>query len=307
MVESPAVRGPIFIGGLAHSGKTPLRLALSVHPELVLTRRTYMWNRYYNRYGDLGEPQNLERCLDAMLASKGIRALQPDRERIASAFRQGPFTYARLFALFHEQYAELLGKRRWGDQLGFVERFADPIFEAYPAAKMIQMIRDPRDRSEVARNHSRYRKGKVGWSTARWLRSAELTRRNQVRYPDRYKVVRYERLMAQPEETLREICSFLGERFLPEMAAEIVDERDRDGKGVADKQMDSRRMSKRDTAFVQKYAHHQLLGFDYPLEATNFNLSESILFYLIDWPANRAGMSAWQILRAETAKEFSEE
>lgn len=295
MAAAGETRGPIFIGGLAYSGKTPLRRALAKHPELVLTRRTYMWTRHYNRYGNLSEPRNLDHCLEQMLATKGIRALQPDPERIRRAFGQGPRTYARLFALFHEQHAERLGKRRWGDQLGFVERYAEPIFAAYPAAKMIQMIRDPRDRSQEAAKQARYRKGKVGWSTARWLHSAELTSRNRVRYPGRYKVVRYESLMAQPEATLRDVCSFLGERFLPEMVVDLMD-----GIGEGRENNKTGRISKREVAFIQTCARRHLLGFDYPLESTAFTLSERLLFYLVDWPINQAGMSAWKLLAAKS-------
>ena len=136
------MNGPILLAGVAHSGKTLLRLALSSHPRLAFSRRTYMWTRFYNRYGDLREPRNFERCLAAMLAHKPTRALDPDPNRIRREFRQGEPTYARLFALFHEHYAERLGRSRWGDQLGFVERYADLIFAAYPDARMIHMVRD---------------------------------------------------------------------------------------------------------------------------------------------------------------------
>jgi hypothetical protein len=210
-------QAPIFIGGLAHSGKTPLRLFLSRHPDVAMTRQTYMWNRFYNRYGELNDPQNFERCLGDMLKTKGIKALQPDVEQIRRVFGEGKATYGRLFALFHEHNAERLGKSRWGDQLGFVECFAEPIFAAYPKAKMIHMIRDPRDRHEVAMTSSRYRKGKLGWSTAEWLHSADLIQQNRRLYSDQYKVVRYETFRDFPEETLHEICNFIGVTFVPDM------------------------------------------------------------------------------------------
>ena len=136
--------GPIFIGGLAFSGKTQMRLMLSSHPNIAMTRRTYMWTRFFNRYGDLGHSENFERCLTALMQQKHIRVLEPDPDRIRREFWQDAPTYARLFALIHKHYAERLGKPRWGDQLGFVERFAAPIFSALPSAKMIHMIRDPR-------------------------------------------------------------------------------------------------------------------------------------------------------------------
>ena len=294
---------PIFIGGLAHSGKTPLRLFLSKHPNVALTRQTYMWNRFYNRYGDLGNRQNFERCLADMLETKGIQVLQPDPERIRQEFGQGAATYGRLFALFHEHNAERSGKSRWGDQLGFVERFAEPIFADYPQAKMIHMIRDPRDRYDVAMTLSRHRKGKVGWDTARWLYSADLTQKNRSLYPDQYKVVRYETFRANPEETLREICLFLGEEFMPEMLADNninfdTDESNddqyanRQATFQIDKAGDTR-LPKRDLLFTQAYARQYMLAFDYALESPQLSLSDRLLFYIVDWPVNRIGMAAW--------------
>ena len=308
-------QGPIFIGGLAHSGKTPLRLFLAKHPNLVLTRQTYMWNRFYNQYGNLSDPQNCERCLADMLQVKGIKALGPDLERIRREFGQGEATYGRLFALFHEHHAGRLGKSRWGDQLGFVERFAEPIFAAYPQAKMIHMLRDPRDRYEVAMTLSRHRKGKVGWDTARWLYSADLIQQNQCLYPHQYKVVRYETFRANPEATLREICQFLGEQFLPDMLAgstinfdtdESEDEQnpgEQDGIQI-DKAGDGR-LSKRDLLFTQTYAGQQMLAFDYTLESPQLSFSDRLLFYLVDWPVNRIGMAAWYMSEAKSQTRYS--
>lgn len=302
--------GPIFIGGLAYSGKTPLRLMLSSHPNLVLTRRTRMWTRFYNRYGDLGQPDNFDRCLAAMLLHKPMQALEPDPDRIRREFWQGPPTYARLFALFHEHHAERLGKARWGDQLGLVERYADPIFSAYPTARMIHMIRDPRHRYEVSMTRSRHRRGKVGWVTAGWLHSVALAQRNKQRYPARYKIVRYETLVSQPEETLGEILAFLGEESVPAaaMSAEIkgyLEEKgsratNGPGRGRAvtvSGNGDPKAMSKREVAFTQTYARRELHALDYPLESIRFSARDRLLFCLIDWPVNWAGVVAWHTLR----------
>ncbi|UCG25566.1 MAG: sulfotransferase, partial [Chloroflexota bacterium] len=208
--------GPIFIGGLSYSGKTPLRLMLSSHPLIVLSRRTYMWQRYYGRFGDLSRPDNLERCLEAMLARKSIQALSPDPERIRREFWRGPATYSRLFEIIHCQFALSIGKRRWGAQIGLIEEYADVIFDDYPAARMIHMIRDPRARQGSV-PVGRRRAGKTGWETARWLHSARLARRNETRYVGRYLVVSHEALLADREGQLRDMCDFLGERFYPEM------------------------------------------------------------------------------------------
>lgn len=306
MTSTQVDKGPIFIGGLAHSGKTPLRRMLSCHPRIAMTRRTYMWNRFYDRFGELSERHNFERCLAAMLEIDGIRALKPDPERIRREFARGAKTYARLFALFHEHHAESLGKRRWGDQLGFVEHFADTILTAYRSARMIHMMRDPRDSYSVAMSTSRYRRGKVGWSTARWLYSAKLAQCNLDRYPERYKVVRYETLMTRTEETLRAICDFLGEDFTTEMIEAVTVECEKKVNGWhavptdARTRMSSRRISRGELAFTQGYAHHYMLQLDYPLDPLNLSLLDRLLFYFVDWPTNRAGMIAWRTLNSSS-------
>jgi len=212
-------RGPIYIAGLSHSGKTPLGLALAAHPDISMTRRTYMWGRFYRRFGDLADERNAERCLSAMLADASVGRLAPDPERIRREFREGPRDYAHLFALFHEHHAERLGKRRWGEQLRFVERFAAPIFAAFPSARMIHMVRDPDVRSGPT---TRRRLGAVGWNTAMWLESATLAERNRRRYPDACRVVRSGSFAAEPLDTLEELCGFLGETCLPSMREVVM-------------------------------------------------------------------------------------
>jgi hypothetical protein len=303
-------QGPVFIGGLDHSGKTLIRLSLSAHPSLALTRRTYMWTRFYNRYGDLCQPKNFDRCLAAMLRSKHIHMLQPDPDRIRREFWQGPPTYARLFALFHEHHAERLGRPRWGDQLRFVEFFADAIFTAYPSARMIHMIRDPRDRYEISMPPTRHGKGKVGWATARWLDSVRLAKRNQQHYPERYMIVRYEELASQPEKTLLEVCAFLEEEFLPAMLPQENrlapknenDDRSRNSAtsfsaGTAQRSTSRKLISEREAAFIQAYSHRDLFAFGYPVDHIQFSIRDRILFYTLDWPANLAGMIAWRVLK----------
>jgi hypothetical protein len=261
--------GPIFIGGLSFSGKTPLRLMLSSHPRIVITRRTYMWPRFYGRFGDLSRRDNFERCLEAMLQFKHTHNLQPDARRIRQEFWQGPPTYSRLFGLFHEHFAARMGKPRWGDQLGGVEQFADPILAAYPSGQMIHMIRDPRERFKASLVAVPGRKGKAGWEAAQWRHSVRLATRNQQCYPGRYKVVQYERLLASPEETLRDICSFLDESFVSAMLTMEGafrmgdDEEKRNTRLPAPGQETGVSISGSDLAFIQLYTRREMLAFNY--------------------------------------------
>jgi hypothetical protein len=210
--------GPIFIGGSSRSGKTLVRWALSAHSRLAISRRLDLWPLLFRRYGDLSHPPNLERCLASLLARPKVAALQLDLGRLRMPLPPKDAGYAALFARVHEQFAARHSKARWGDQTETIGRFADQIMDAYPGARMIHMIRDPRDCYEAQTARGTGQRGGVARSTAAWCRSAEIARRNSARYPAAYRVVLYEALVADPERTLRGLCDFLGECYEPAMA-----------------------------------------------------------------------------------------
>jgi hypothetical protein len=292
-------RGPVFIGGPDRCGKTTMRAFLTSHPSIAIPADgSNMWTYFYGQYGDLGEAANFARCLEAMLAYKHIAALQPDAERIRREFWEGEPTYARLFALFQRHFAERVGKPRWGDQTGLIERYADPIFAAYPTATMIHMLRDPCERYAEATPRDRRRPGKVGWDTARWLQSARLAERNRRHYPGRYLVLRYESLVSQPEETLRAICAFIGEEFLPEMLS--MEDAIRFGPGAlpTPQAAVSETLTSAEVTFTRLHARRQMIAHGYRPAPARLTAGERLRFCAVEWPINLAGMFAWRALEA---------
>ncbi len=274
---------PIFIGGLSFTGKTQLRLMLSAHPNIFIARRTHMWDRFYNRYGGLTESENFERCLHDLVSAKYIQSLHFDVERIRNEFKNGTVSYEKLFAAILSQSANHEGKTRWGDQLGFVEHYADAIFAAYPSARMIHMVRDPGTRSGESAFVSSRRAGRIGWETAWWLSSARLASRHQKRYAGRYLVLRYERLFASPEPALREICSFLDETFYPEMLTH--GEINSHAAGI------QLPLPERDLFFVRSCARKVMGKFGYAYDGLRLSWKDRVL-YSLGWPVNLAALLA---------------
>ena len=275
--------GPIYVGGAGRSGKTLMRWLLSSHSRLAVSRRADMWPRFYARYGNLAHPDNLERCLRAMLARPQVAALVTDPERIHGDFALGSPSYDRLFALVQEQYAARCGKPRWGDQSGLIERFAEPVLAAHPDARILHLIRDPRDRHEaVAARGGPLRPGAAARSAASWHRSARFARRNAARWPDNYRVVRYETLVRRPEETMREVCGFLGEDYEPAMlrleAARRYDhERTGDGGSPISTAYIGRhrgRISPSDLFLIQSVAGRAMDDFGYAVDPMPLGLAE---------------------------------
>lgn len=304
-------RGPIFVAGLERSGTSLMYALLASHPNIAMTRRTNMWTYFYNQYGDLGERENFERCLDKMMVYKRLVKLEPDPERIRREFRQGETTYARLFALLEEHYAEGKGKPRWGDKSLNTERYADPIFAAYPGARILHMIRDPRDRYASVLKRWGERRGRVGAGTAMWLASVELAKQNHVRYPDQYMIVRYETLASRPTETLREICAFIDEEYVPGMetmkGAKKFREQgsnssygDRKPGVISTSSIGRFRdvLSPRQIAFIQGQAEAEMVEFDYALEEIELSVRDRAHFLLADLPLNQALLLAWRVRTA---------
>lgn len=298
------IESPIFIGGLDRTGKTLLRLMLSSHPNIAIARRTYLWTKFYNRYGDLSNPGNFERCLADILALRSMRIINPNSKMIRKEFESVVPTYGNLFAIIYRQYAARLGKSRWGDQLALIEHYTDEIFSAYPAAKIIHMVRDPRQRYIESMSSYSKIKGRLGWDIARWQHSAELAVNNRKKYSQSYIVVPYEALIDDREQTLRDVCDFLGEKYFPSMllmdsAVSFSEEEDREQQ-VDDKngKPESWRLSQSEIAFVQSYLRQSMEQFGYSMELVDFSFGDRLKFSVLDYPLNSLGAVAWRALES---------
>lgn len=302
---------PVYLAGIERSGTSLMYALLASHPKIAMTRRTNLWTYFHNRYGDLAQGENLERCLEVMRCYKRLRPLGVDWEGLQREFLSGEATYPRLFALIEGGYAEKLNKPRWGDKSLNTERYADAIFAAYPGAKIIHMIRDPRDRYASARSRWKRMAGKAGAGTAMWLTSSNWASRNMQRYPDRYMIVQYERLVAQPEATLGRICEFLGEDYAPQMltmhgAPKLLENggnssygRREPGVIASDSVARYRRvLSQSEIAFIQSWCRAPMLAYGYSLDAIHFSMKDGLSYAVFDWPFNLARMAVWWMREA---------
>lgn len=220
--------GPIFVAGAERSGTSLMYALLATHPNVAMTRRTNLWRYFYGQYGDLNDDRNLDRCLDVAARYKRLVKLNIDWERLRSTFVSGPRTYPRLFDLIERQYADRMGRPRWGDKSLLTERHADEIVAAYPGARIVHMLRDPRDRYASVQKRWGRRRGGVGMGTAEWAFSAAMATRNSAAHPDSYLVIRYEDLVTDPVAITKEVCGFIDEDYVPEMLSLSGDEDFRD-------------------------------------------------------------------------------
>lgn len=299
--------GPVFIGGLDRCGKTLLRGMLVSHPNISIpTVGSNYWPLFYRQYGNLGIRANLETCLNAMTQYTHVLNLKPDIERIRTEFLQGEPTYARLFALFNQHYAEREGKLRWGDQTGLLEGYADKIFSAYPDSKMFHVIRDPRDRYEASLALHPYGKARAGGATARWIYTTMQAKRNSKNYPDRYMLIHYENMVTDPETIARKACEFLEEEYTtsmtklagaPEFIRKIPDNvKDNVSGTPVYKDFIGRyknKISKDEIAFMQLMVGREMHRHGYVLDQIHFSLKEVLRYCFYTLPLNFTIMLVW--------------
>ena len=306
-VGAPLPTGPIYIVGLDRSGKTTMRNFIASHSHIAIPAvGSNMWTFFYGRFGSLDRPDNLEACLDAMSRYKHVRFMEPNLERIRHDFRRGPTTYARLFALFLMQFAERERKARWGAQSGLTEQYAVELFAAYEGLKIIHMVRDPRDRYEASLAKWPNGRGRAGGATARWRFSIRLAERNLERFRGDYLIVRFEDLVVATDETIRSVCSFLGEEYEPQMLAMGEANRPRESSEQDDTVAEpARSMSDEyigryrdrvpdsELRFIQLHARHLMIRYGYVPEHIDRSLGTSLRFGVVEWPKHMARMLAW--------------
>jgi hypothetical protein len=244
-----------------------------------------------------------------------MRHLKADPARIRREFWQGEPTYGRLFALLHEHNAERVGKPRWGDKSLHIEHYSDRIFAEFPNAKVIQMIRDPRDRYASVRKRFGKDTPRLGASTARWLRAVRYGQRNLKRYPDDYQIVRYESLASSPEDTLREICSFIGEEYAPGMLAmQGANEYRESGGNSSFEKIEPGVISTRaigrfqtvltsaEIAFIQMTCGPEMMAYNYLKTPVAFTPQERLDFVVKTLPSQLARLAGWWALTALQSK-----
>jgi hypothetical protein len=306
-------KSPIFIAGPDRSGTTLLYALLASHPNIAMVRRTNFWRWFYGRYGDLAEDGNFERLLKDLLRYKRSRPLQPDAIRIRKEFWQGEPSYGRVFSLLQEHNAERLGKPRWGDKSLHTEHYVHEVVREFPDARIIHMCRDPRDRFASVRKRFGGDARRVGAATARWLVSMRRAQRNLLLYPRNYKIVRFEDLATDPEETMKHICAFIGEEYTPEMLTMRGASRYRESGGnssfgqikpgtISKKPVGRFRdvLSEGEIAFIQLFAGRLMSSLGYRPEPVHLGMGGALRFCLWVLPMQAARMLGWTALTAYT-------
>ena len=206
---------PVIIGGCPRSGTTLLRTMFHAHPELAIPRETRFvlesWMRR-TRFGDLRNPANRRRLARWIFMRKKTDAnrLGLDAEEAVERLVAAPPTLGSLLAECFVMFAETHGKPRWGDKRPLYASRIAAIFDLFPSAHFIHVVRDPRACIASLRKLNWY-DGSIVPSVELWERSVTAVDAIRSRLAtDQLLDVRYEELVLEPETTLERVTGFVG-------------------------------------------------------------------------------------------------
>jgi len=230
---------PLIICGHRKSGTTLLLSLFDSHEELcVFPPDSGFFYGYYPVYDDEGysDEEKKQRIIDTMFFSlkKDLKKVAGDRcddfpcgeaeKRFLERMKGQDCRPSRLLAEAVFAFNDVRGGKnsdikRWVEKTTSTEIYAYEIFNWFPDAKMIHVIRDPRDNYASLKSGWVKRYAQYNDAIERLLQSMiergglgfKLAKANVELYgEERYKVVRYEDLIAAPEKVMSELAAFVG-------------------------------------------------------------------------------------------------
>lgn len=207
---------PIFIIGTERSGTNLLRLILNSHSNIAIPHPPHILKNFFKLeplYGNLAEGSNFKRLVNDVVRLVELHSypweMKIDRDKVCAAVKEK--NLINIYFSVYEQYRLHTGKKRWGCKSTFMINHVALIRHYYPHARFIYMVRDGRDvaasaKSAIFNHYSVYYIAKL-WREEQltgiyWLN--KLPRENIL-------LLKYEELLNNPESTVYNICSFLGE------------------------------------------------------------------------------------------------
>jgi Sulfotransferase family len=205
------LRSPIFIGGQRRSGTSLFRVLLNRHPRISAGPESkFVQDPSFMAWNDLVAttwPQWLE----------GYGFGRTEVDLAVAAMVDNIFT----------RYQLTQGKARWAEKTPTNILRIDYLFRLFPHAQFVHVIRDPRDtycsiRQRMLADKPEWKKFRPRRAARDWCAGIAAGKPWRSR-PDRYLEIRYEDLVAQPEQIMRHALAFLGESWDPRILSPGAD------------------------------------------------------------------------------------
>lgn len=213
--ETPTTQAaPIFIVGCPRSGTTLLRNLLRSHPRLTFAPESHFIPSFYRLYGD---PQNEASAVSLARRVLRLEWVRPWQLPLTPSDFKPDRSFAAVLERLYGAWAVREGKARWGDKTPHYVVSIPTLLRIFPAAKIIHVVRDGRD---VALSWliAGFEPRNLFMAASLWTQYVGAGRAAAGALShDRLLEVRFEALVANPNEVLRPVCEFMGEAFTPDL------------------------------------------------------------------------------------------
>jgi hypothetical protein len=215
-VRRVAARPPVFIVGCPRSGTTLLRLVLDSHAEIAVPYETTFIIPIGRdpRVGSWSVAEVAERIIDHHWFF--VLELTPEEVRDAVTELR-PADVAQLLRMLFAMHAVRHGKELWGDKTPLQVLHMRELAELFPDARFVHAIRDGRGVSASLASMPWGPGSPVAGALTWRICVAAGQRAGAWLGPDRYREIRLEDFVADPEATSRTLCDFLRLPFDPSM------------------------------------------------------------------------------------------
>ena len=213
----------VFLVGCPRSGTTLLQRLVDAHPQIAITHEQCWVARYFkNRTGLTPEGLVTPGLSASLLEEKRFHKLRVSRDELERLLEPGkPVSYASFVTELFDHYGKAKGKILVGDKCPSYLRELPTLHALWPKAKFVHLIRDGRDvclsicnwnkpdRITVRLVHGAEDNVSTAAFYWQWFVKAGRQAGNSLG-PELYYELRYEDLVASPEEECAKLCAFLG-------------------------------------------------------------------------------------------------
>lgn len=212
------INSPIFIVGSSRSGSSLLAAMLGAHSHIACGAETQLLPKIKPKQLDeiLNDPEWPKCAVDQLskLTLAGQRVTEIYNitdDEIYKTLIKKPRSIASLFESITENFAKQHNKIRWAEKTPRHLIYLDILRKEFPDAKIIRVVRDPRDSALSMR--------KLDWSSDEYFPNLYIWE-SWYRQSDKFfesdhnsMTIRYEDLMASPPDVLGKLCQFINEDY----------------------------------------------------------------------------------------------
>ena len=210
---------PIFVGS-GRSGTTLFRNVFDSHPELAMTHEAHFiapLARRGSRYAT-SAGFDVDGFVADLYANSNFRRQGLEETEVRARLAAEPSgTVADAIRSVMATYAAKEGKPLYGDKTPGYVIHLDVLAETFPEARFVHIIRDGRDVAMAYLDRDEWGPSSMGDAAHYWRSRVSRGRRAGKALGARYREVRYEDMVDDPEAVTRDLCDFLGLTFDPSM------------------------------------------------------------------------------------------